>query len=79
MLRNQFRLLLLLLSCGLTGCVAAPLAQVAVSQMSTPVAPPCPAGTVCQAGGVVADISKGLGDSIHKLTSLASDSQTTPK
>lgn len=78
MTTKQFGLSLLALSCLLAGCVAAPLAQMAASQMSTPAAP-CPAGTVCQPSGVVADISKGLGDSIHKLTSLASDSQTPPR
>ncbi|HBK08421.1 MAG TPA: hypothetical protein DDZ81_21650 [Acetobacteraceae bacterium] len=78
MLKKQFKLSLLALICGLTGCVAAPLAQIAASQMSTPAAP-CPAGTTCQPTGVAADISKGLGDSFHKLTSLASDSQTPPR
>lgn len=75
MFKKQFGLSLLVLTCGLTGCVAAPLAQMAVSQMATP----CPTGNGCQPGGVVTNISKGLGDSIHKLTSLASDSQTTPQ
>lgn len=53
--------------CALTlgGCVAAPLAQLAISQMS-PTKPPCPG---CSAeAGVFDGLSKGVTDSFHKLT-----------
>lgn len=62
------------LALGLAGCVAAPLAQMAVTQMAPK---PCVSGAACQpaAAGSFGDISRGVGDSFHKLTSLVSDSQ----
>ena len=78
MLKKHFKTSLLVLACGLSGCVAAPLAQMAVTQMY-PARTPCPAGAACPAGDMVDGISKGLGDSLHKLTNLASDGQGAPR
>jgi len=64
------------LALGLSGCVAAPLAQMAVSQMTKPT---CAAGPGCQtdaAAGSFGHISRGVADSFHKLTGNASDTQT---
>jgi hypothetical protein len=52
---------------GLGGCVAAPLAQVAVSQMASP-AVPCVNPSGCSPGGGLGGVAKGVGDSFHKLT-----------
>ncbi|MDR3530926.1 MAG: hypothetical protein P4L90_10285 [Rhodopila sp.] len=65
------------LALGLSGCVAAPLAQIAVSQMAPP-KPPCVAGPGCQtdvAGSSFGDISKGVTDSFHDLTGAISGNQ----
>jgi hypothetical protein len=64
------------LALALGGCVAAPLAQMAITQMTPK--PTCLVASGCQTGeaaGSFGDISKGLSDSFRKLTSLASDSQ----
>jgi hypothetical protein len=56
---------------ALSGCVAVPLAQMAVTQMG-PAKAPCVAGPACPAGpgsGTFGDISKGISDSFGKLTS----------
>jgi peptidoglycan/LPS O-acetylase OafA/YrhL len=72
----------LLLTAGavaLSGCVAVPLAQMAVSQ-AAPATAPCAAGTGCQtglAGGGFGAMSKGVSDSFRQLTSLAADSTPT--
>jgi hypothetical protein len=78
MLKKHFRLCVLALACGLPGCVAAPLAQMAVTQMY-PSRAACSAGTNCPSSDVVDGISKGLGESFHKLTNLASDGQAAPR
>lgn len=58
---------------ALGGCVAAPLAQMAVSQM----APAKPACTGCTNGaaapGSFADMSKGFGDSFQMLLGTKTD------
>jgi hypothetical protein len=67
-----------LLGFGLSGCVAAPLAQMAVSQMA-PAKPPCVPGPGCQTdrtASAMNDISKGLTDSFQKLIGSPSDMQT---
>jgi hypothetical protein len=67
------------LAMALSGCVAVPLAQIAVTQMAPK--PVCTDPTGCQpvaAGGSFGDLSRGFGDSFHRLTSLASDSQPAP-
>ncbi|HEY1411156.1 MAG TPA: hypothetical protein VGF36_03405 [Rhodopila sp.] len=64
------------LALALGGCVAAPLAQMAVSQMA-PANVPCAAGATCQSGGAgdgFGAMSKSVSDSFHQLTSLATDS-----
>ncbi len=65
------------LALGLGGCVAAPLAQIAASQMM-PVKTPCVTGPGCQtnvADGSFGDISKGIGNSFRKLTGSVGDNQ----
>ena len=60
---------------GLSGCAVVPLAQIALTQMAPK---PCLAGSACEPGasaGAYGDLSKGVGDSFRKLTSLVSDSQ----
>jgi hypothetical protein len=67
------------LALALSGCVAAPLAQMAVMQMAPK--PPCTAPSDCQAAttnGSFADLSHGLSDSFHKLTGQTSDPQPEP-
>lgn len=50
---------------AVSGCVAAPLAQLAISQMG-PAKTPCPG---CAADpGAFDGITKGVSDSFHKLT-----------
>ena len=64
------------LALGLSGCVAAPLAQMAVLQMTKP---SCTAGPGCStnvAANSFGDMSKGVTDSFHKLTGGAPDTQT---
>lgn len=60
----------------LTGCVAAPLAQVAVSQMM-PAKPSCVAGPGCQTGGAAdgsfGGMSKGVSDVLRKMTTGRSE------
>jgi hypothetical protein len=61
---------------ALNGCVAVPLAQMAVSQ-AAPATVPCAVGTGCQtgvAGGGFGAMSKSVSDSFRQLTNLASDS-----
>ena len=65
-------------SLGLTGCVAVPLAQVAVSQIM-PAKSPCLAGPGCQtalADGSSAGMSKGVSDSLRRMTGNQSDDQS---
>jgi hypothetical protein len=57
------------LAVALGGCVAVPLAQIAVSQMSSANSS-CPGCST----GALGDISKGVSDSFHKLTGAAPDS-----
>jgi starvation-inducible outer membrane lipoprotein len=67
------------LAMALSGCVAVPLAQMAVTQMAPQ--PACAAPTGCQpaaTGGSFGGLSQSVSDSFHKLTSLASDSQPVP-
>ena len=73
---------LTLLACtaalGLSGCVAAPLAQMAVSQMSAPRSP-CVAGPSCSsstAASPFGDMAKGFTDSFGKLTGMSGDQMT---
>jgi hypothetical protein len=61
------------LAVALGGCVAVPLAQIAVSQMSS-ANPPCPGCSGGAPTGALGDISKGVSDSFHKLTGAAPDS-----
>jgi hypothetical protein len=66
------------LALGLSGCVAAPFAQMAVSQMM-PAKPPCMPGPGCQTDrtrSAMSDISKGVTDSFSKLIGSPSDVQT---
>jgi hypothetical protein len=83
MLSQRFFFVLPLAACALalvlSGCAAAPLAQMAVTQMAA--RPACQTAYACQpsaAAGSMGDVSKGFGDSFHKLTSLVSDSQEVP-
>ena len=65
-----------ILALGLSGCVAVPLVQMAVSQMAKP---PCVAGPGCQTSvstSSFGDISRGVTDSFHKLTGGNADTQT---
>jgi hypothetical protein len=67
------------LALALSGCAAVPLAQMAIAQMAP--SPVCIAASAYQPGpsaGPFGDMSMGFGDSIRKLTSLASDSQPVP-
>ena len=81
LLRNVYRCLPVVacsLVLALGGCVAVPLAQMAVSQLASSQAA-CVAGAGCQTGttaGSFAGLSKGFTDSYHNLTSLVSDNQT---
>ncbi len=51
-------------SLALSGCVAAPLAQMAVSQMPAPK----PACSGCATDTTLVSISQGVSDSFHRLT-----------
>jgi hypothetical protein len=65
----------LALTLALGGCVAVPLAQMAVTQMAPK---PCLSVTGCQpaaAGGGFEEMSTGISGSLRRLTSLAVDSQ----
>ena len=62
------------LALSLSGCVAVPLAQLAVSQMA-PTKSACPGCTTGTATGAFDDISKALSDSFHKLPGSAPDNQ----
>jgi hypothetical protein len=55
---------------ALSGCVAAPLAQMAVMQMA-PAKPACPGCSADAATGAFGEMSKGISDSFHKLTGEA--------
>lgn len=75
--KKQPAIVLIALACGLAGCVAAPLAQIAVNRASS-ANTPCLTGTACQpggagSGGMVDDVAKGIGDSFHKLATLTPD------
>jgi hypothetical protein len=59
---------LLLLSLG--GCVAAPLVQLAATQMSAG-KPVCSGCTADAASSVLGDLSKSVSESYHKLTADA--------
>jgi hypothetical protein len=67
-----------ILALSLSGCVAAPLAQMVVSQMA-PAKPACAPGPGCQSNGTpgsFAGLSKGITDSFQKWTGGPSDTQT---
>jgi hypothetical protein len=83
MMFRRFSLLLPIAACALalvlSGCAAAPLAQMAVAQMAAK--PACPAGAACQpsaGAGSFGDVSKSFSDSLHKFSSLVSESQAVP-
>jgi hypothetical protein len=83
MMFRRFSLLLPVAACALalalSGCAAAPLAEMAMTQMAAK--PACPAGAACQpsaGAGSFGDISKSFSDSLHKFTSLVSESQAVP-
>lgn len=54
-------------SLALSGCVAVPLAQLAVSQMAAP-KPACPGCTAETTTSTFVSLSQGVNDSFHKLT-----------
>jgi hypothetical protein len=63
---------------GLSGCVAVPLAQMAVTQMAPP-KPPCVDGPGCQtnvASNSFGDMSKGVADSFHRMIGGTAEPQT---
>ncbi|MGD0107305.1 MAG: hypothetical protein ABSC06_25190 [Rhodopila sp.] len=66
------------LALSLGGCVAAPLAQMAVTQM-VPAQPACTPGSSCPTNAVadsVGEISKGVTASFRKLIGSAPDQLT---
>jgi len=67
-----------LLACalaGLGGCVAVPLAQMAVSQMASNKSVCAGCASSSSGAGSFGDISKGVGDSFRKLTGATPDGQ----
>ena len=77
-LKQSVPLLACTLALGLSGCVAAPLAQMAVTQM-VPAQPACTPGSNCPANAVagsLGEISKGVTDSFHKLIGSSPDQMT---
>jgi hypothetical protein len=66
------------LAFALSGCVAVPLAQMAVSQMAAP-KPVCPECATDNATGLFATVSQGMTDSFHKLTGSTQDGQTVSR
>ncbi len=70
--RSSLPLTALALTVSLGGCVAAPLAQLAVSKVTPTPTPTCgPATPGCTQGGngfSMADLTHGLGQSLQKLT-----------
>jgi hypothetical protein len=63
---------------SLSGCVAVPLAQLAVSQMAT-ARPACAPGPACQtdvASNSFGDISAGMTNSFHRLMGNTPEPQT---
>jgi hypothetical protein len=63
-----------LLLFALSGCVAVPLAQMAVTQMA-PAKAPCVTPSGCQSGNSFSDISKGISASFGKLAGGAAADQ----
>jgi hypothetical protein len=70
-------LVVCILTLGLSGCVAAPLVQIAASHMAAS-DPPCMTGPGCHtdvAANSFGDMSKGVTASFHKLIGSSSDAQ----
>jgi hypothetical protein len=65
-------------SLALSGCVAAPLAQMAISQMAVP-KPACPACTTETTTSTFMSLSQGVSDSFHKLTAPDNPKMTGDK
>ena len=79
MLLRRFPVLVPVATLILSGCAAAPLAQMAATQMAS--RPACPADGACEAGtggGSFDDLSRNVSNSFHKFTSLVSDDQPLP-
>ena len=62
------------LAVALSGCVAVPLAQLAMSQMA-PTKPACPGCTADTAMTAFSTISQGVSDSFNKMTGVAPDTK----
>ena len=62
------------LALSLGGCVALPLAQLAISQMSTP-KPACPGCTTDTAMTAFSTLSQGVSDSFNKLSGGGTDTK----
>jgi hypothetical protein len=72
--------LAVIMALALSGCVAVPLAQMAVSQMAASQMaapkPACPGCATDNATGLFATVSQGMTDSFHKLTGSTQNGQT---
>lgn len=66
-MRYLSHLSLIVCSLTLSGCIAVPLAQMAVSQMPAP-KPACPGCTTEAVTSTFVSLSQGVSDSFHKLT-----------
>ena len=66
-MRYPLHLSLIICSLTLSGCIAAPLAQMAVLQMSAPKSA-CPGCTTEAVTSTFLSLSQGVSDSFHQLT-----------